>query len=137
MAGRSFDYPTRTNSETACVTPAGDTGNSANCGNALFDSTVVSAYGAPASPFGTFDQGGNHSEFNETLRVGSFHKLRGGNWNQAGLFSLHVRSDADITSGNAPSGFRVASIPEPGTGLLLGLALGGLAGMRRRRVTSR
>jgi len=42
------------------------------------------------------------------------------------------RSQAYHTNEGLDVGFRVASIPEPGTGLLLSLGMLGVAGWRRR-----
>jgi hypothetical protein len=78
-----------------------------------------------ASFYGTFDQGGNVWEWNEAVISSSGRGLRGGSW-----FNFSDGLAASLRSVGSPSresdnvGFRVASIPEPSTGLLFGL--GGL-----------
>jgi hypothetical protein len=72
---------------------------------------------------GTFDMMGNAWEWNETL-FGSYRTLRGGAYNfPDGDLSLasSYRSDAGAPYEYFTVGFRVASIPEPATLLLLGL----------------
>jgi len=85
-------------------------------GNAL---TNVGAYTWAPSPYGTFDQGGNVYEWNEALFSGPTRVARGGWWNDE-----YYMLRASNTSGGNPSsdydsvGFRVASIPEPGSATL-------------------
>jgi formylglycine-generating enzyme required for sulfatase activity len=82
-------------------------------GNALTD---VGAYTSAPSPYGTFDQGGNVWEWTETLISESSRRQRGGQWNDE-----YYMLRASNTGGGGPSGeglnigFRVASIPEPGS----------------------
>jgi formylglycine-generating enzyme required for sulfatase activity len=95
--------------------------------------TEVGAYDAKPSDsaYGTFDQGGNLWEWNETL-IGSSRGLRGGSFRYVGnLRASSINCYFDPTEESRHFGFRVAEIPEPGTvGLLLA---GGLALVRRRR----
>ena len=97
--------------------------------------TDVGAYTSATSPYGTFDQGGNVSEWNEAVFSSSFRGIRGGNW---GYHSNYLA--ASNWSGGNPSfediiiGFRVASIPEP-TSLLLG-AMATVGLLVHRRVLS-
>jgi formylglycine-generating enzyme required for sulfatase activity len=80
----------------------------------------------------TKDMMGNVWEWNETLIAGSYRGIRGGSYFSYGGGSLASSS----WDGNSPYGegdfigFRVASIPEPCTLLLLGL--GGLVLQRKR-----
>ena len=58
-----------------CAAPSA-TPNTANCEVAVGGPTDVGAYTLSASPYGTFDQGGNVSEWNET-GLGSTLGIRG------------------------------------------------------------
>jgi hypothetical protein len=61
--------------------------NSANCsasngGTSPYMPTAVGSYSGSASPYGTFDQGGNVWEYNETiLDPRGFRGVRGGSFN--------------------------------------------------------
>jgi len=101
--------------------------------------TEVGAYGADSeSYYGTNDQGGNLFEWNDAIDSGTSRGLRGGSWGSGGGGS----SMGDLNSLNRglhlPSfendhlGFRVASIPEPGSLALTILASGMLLYKRRR-----
>lgn len=92
-----------------------------------FYRTEVGAFADSSSPYGTFDQGGNVMEWNETLIVatGGLRGMRGGWFGQSGdLLFAGTR----FIAGNLPppydyqgNGFRVAAValPEPSTALLL------------------
>jgi sulfatase modifying factor 1 len=134
-----FTYSAGSNTPITCSMPTA-TPNSANCQlMALGDETAVGAYTGSPSPYGTFDQGGNVWQWNESkpattslnrlFRGGSFGQLtqsdeaatqRGGTGNTA-------------TSTSSSVGFRLVMVPEPGTGLLVIAGLLGLAGRRRVR----
>ena len=142
-----FKYPTGTNAVPASDAPPGGA-NSANffdgafalTGSASYDSAFdyrndVGAYTGSASPYGTFDQGGNLDEWNETV-VGGLRGLRGGSWDgEARDIAAEGARDALPGSGSDLFGFRVARpVPEPAQ-LLLEL-VGGLvlsAAQRQRR----
>jgi hypothetical protein len=142
LAATYFNYPTSNDSEPGRdMSEETNPGNNANYrdGGDLIGSpyfrTEVGEFELSESPYGTFDQGGNLWEWNETAIVGSTRGLRGG--------VLDNESDdmhASYRSGDIPSnetdavGFRVASIPEPGniTLLLCGLVTG-LIWWRRRK----
>jgi len=64
-----FALPTRSNILPTCTTPTAAP-NSANCeipGNLYPDLTPVGSYPGSTSPYGTFDQGGNVEQWNETI----------------------------------------------------------------------
>jgi cysteine-rich repeat protein len=104
-----FDWPTGTNAPTSCVQPAADTGNSANCANAVLALTDAGSYALSESPNGTYDQGGNVYEWNER-RYGTFFRgLRAGAWDSGShtLAASFTHSGQDTVEGNW-LGFRVA-----------------------------
>ena len=128
-----FDYPAGSDAQTTCSSPTA-AANHANCFGGPGDLTDVGSYPGSASPYGTFDQGGNVYEWNETITGGSFRGLRGGsfNFNPVNL-AASFRGDNDPSNESFFVGFRVASpIPEPGTGLLVMAGMLGLAARHRR-----
>jgi len=112
-----------------------DTTNSANCDRAVNDLTIRGSYIGSPSPYGTFDQGGNVWEWNETLEVtsnGPYRQLRGGDfYYDAYNFYAGSRTWGLESDESNNSGFRLAMIPEPSTALLVIVGLLGLAGRRR------
>ena len=76
-----YDYPMGTDDVPTCTSPK-PTPNTANCGNSnIRGITDVGAYEASASPYGTFDQGGNVMEWLETsTSAGTRRIVRGGGW---------------------------------------------------------
>ena len=117
---------------TVCAAPTATT-NRANC---LFSGvTNVGAYTGSASPYGTYDQGGNVWEWNEQIIFGSFRNTRGGAWdNYSGWLAASGYQYMGPTYEDDFIGFRVASpIPEPGTALLVMTGLLGLAYRERRQ----
>ena len=95
--------------------------------------TVGSAGPLSQSFYGTSDQGGNVFEWNEALISDSSRGVRGGAFNNS---SSPLRSS--IRSGNIPAsenffiGFRVATVPEPSTGVLTIFACGLMWVLRKR-----
>lgn len=138
-------YPTRTNSTPYSDQPPGsDAPSQSNTANFLKNDSIANGYddgyavtGSPSwsasqnyltdagayalstSPYGTYDQGGNVSEWNEALIYGSYRSMRDGSW---GSSSLILQASNGFF--NAPAyegnfiGFRVATVPEPGTAVL-------------------
>jgi formylglycine-generating enzyme required for sulfatase activity len=101
------------------------------------DLTDVGSYTGAASPYGTFDQGGNVREWNEAITSGSNRGLRGGAFNNtAATLAASFRTlGINPATGGLVVGFRVASrqfpqgIPSLGPlGLLVVAA--GLLGFR-------
>ncbi len=87
------------------------------------------------SPYGTFDQGGNVSEWNEAIVSGAFRSVRSGAFDDLpSSLASSFRYNGSPATGLNWIGFRVA--PEPGRNLLLVagvLSVFGLAGWRRVR----
>ncbi len=89
--------------------------------------TPVGEFENSASPYGTFDQGGNVWEWNETINSGQ-RVIRGGDFSQGSHETLvDVRQNLDPGNEYAYLGFRVASVPEPGSITLL--VCGAIAGL--------
>jgi hypothetical protein len=91
------------------------------------------------SPYGTMAQGGNVWEWNESAFDGSndspseSRELRGGSWysDLGSNLGASSRFSLDPPVEAINSGFRVASVPEPSSGLLVLLGLSAV--LRRRR----
>ncbi len=137
VTGNYYDYPTSNDAVPSNDLIDPDPGNNANFEDGYGDYTIGSPYWRTevgefensASPYGTFDQGGNVWEWNETILNPWARILQGGSCYDgpgfAGNYIPHLPSDA-----YRQFGFRVALVPEPGTFSLLALAV--LAGLRRR-----
>ncbi len=137
-----YDYPTGSNTMPTGEAPPGtdDTNGSVNCLRSVHELTDVGAYTYKPSdsPYGTFDQGGNVWEWNESILVYdtvSNRLVRGYSFRvtlghlQAAYRNISYTPD---TEGDA-TGFRVVYIPEPGSFvLLLTGAVAGLIWWRRQ-----
>lgn len=139
-----WEFPTSTNAEPFSAPPPGsdapDPTNTANystddgvangyndgyavTGSSSFDSSInyltnVGAYNLALSPYGTYDQGGNVWEWNETLIPYGLRSIRGGAYLSYVGNSDQMRAafpEFEIpTMGYSDLGFRVvALIPEP------------------------
>lgn len=130
--------------------PLFDTGNSSNhsaeyysaTGSFYFPLTDAGAHTLSGSAYGTFDQGGNVREWNETL-IGTFdgalRGFRGGGWQDV-FFDNHAYSrGADpATMQFNDFGFRVASaVPESNSTCLLGMASLGMLVLRKQLTAPR
>jgi formylglycine-generating enzyme required for sulfatase activity len=144
-AGVYYNWSTGTDAVPKNNLPSSDTGNSMNhkpmsgdytTGNPSYPMTVAGAYQLSQSPYGTLDQGGNVYEWNESQFFGFFRGIRGGSWDGEPADYAHAAAwiidnpSNESTYGGA-LGFRVATIPEPTTTLLL--FTGALALLQQRR----
>ncbi|MGA2031591.1 MAG: SUMF1/EgtB/PvdO family nonheme iron enzyme [Thermoguttaceae bacterium] len=143
-----WTYPTQSN--TAPINTLPDTGNHANfydyydTGNGGYTDptnylTPVGAFSASPGPYGTFDQGGDVYQWNETPVSGLFRCLRGGSYYYNTSISLASSSRYLLDPVGQDMnyvGFRVASSaasPEPGgiAMLLAGALAFGIWRLRR------
>lgn len=123
VTGNYFDYPT---SSDAIDSDMANYLSSSGC-------VDVGSYAYP-SPYGTFDQGGNVWEWNETVVNYLYRGQRGGGFTGGGN-NLHASSRyyGYYTAGSYNTiGFRVVEIPEPGSLVLLVVGTLGLTGRKRR-----
>lgn len=109
------DYPAGSNTIISCSPPTA-TPNRANCEQAADNNlTIVGSYTGSASPYGTFDQGGNVWEWNENLDFGpssGFRVMRGAGWfNAAGDLAAGSRSRACSPCSASPAGAGAAREP--------------------------
>ena len=136
--GSWSDFPNGTDSAPTAV--AGGT----DANTAVYDQSVITG---PAditnagglSAYGTMGQAGNVWEWTETASDGinntanENRDVRSSAWmNSADQFNANSRGSDIPTEGLYVYGLRVASVPEPSTGLLVVLGLSGLL-LRRRR----
>jgi formylglycine-generating enzyme required for sulfatase activity len=141
VTGAYFRYPTSSSTAPGRAMADPLPGNNANYFGSPYPidsgkhTTVAGEFQNSASPYGTFDQGGNVLEWNETQN-GSWRGLRGGSflYGSADLASSS-RSGDSPTYEDSFVGFRVAAVPEPGSLALL--ATVGLAGLVWRRKRAR
>ncbi len=119
-SGTWLDYPAGEDTTIGCSAPTAAP-NTANCDFAAATLTDVGSYTGSASPYGTFDQGGNVLEWNEEpFFDGSFRGIRGGSWfDFPGALAASFRDPSLPQIEDNFFGFRVASVPEPSTGLLV------------------
>jgi formylglycine-generating enzyme required for sulfatase activity len=131
-SGDYWEYPTQSNTAPTIATAnsVGDISNpGVNVANYAFGAdwnsldgnvtTVGSAGPLSESYYGTSDQGGNVWEWNEALISGSLRRWRGGTWADVSSNLLASdQSDDDPTNEYDDVGFRVATVPEPGTAVL-------------------
>jgi formylglycine-generating enzyme required for sulfatase activity len=154
-SGGYYTYATQSNMDPGNVIGSGS--NQANYYNGVFSVTQSSSYDSnqnyltdvgaftnSPSFYGTFDQSGNVSQWNDLAgTAGSSRGLRGGYWfNNAVALSSANRSTSDPSNEFVDVGFRLASpvpVPEPST-WVMGLAgivgCGAWGAVRRRRASS-
>ena len=99
--------------------------------------TDVGEYTLSDSFYGTFDQGGNVWEWNEALIDDHDRGVRGGSWWETAAYGLAASSryvNSFPSSELVDLGFRVASVPEPGSlAMMIGAVISLLAYAWRRR----
>lgn len=136
-----WDYPTGSNTAPG-QNMADASGNNANYYTAPYawpiDSgkytTLVGEFQLSDGPYGTFDQGGNVWEWTEAI-ISSSRELRGGSLFHTSNYQLASWRDyGGPTKESFVYGFRVASVPEPGSlAMLAGIALTALLYCWRKR----
>lgn len=137
-SGGYWDYPTQSDTAPTGTVPNDTDPNSANLDFSVGNPVDVGSYVLAASAFGTFDQGGNVSEWNDSILSGQ-RSNRGGTYNGDDSFlASSTRATAHPSSELPEIGFRVVTlttIPEPSThvALLGSLALGWVFLRRTRR----
>jgi len=136
--GTWFNFPTGSDSAPTEVA-SGTAANTAVYNLQSGPADITSAGGLSA--YGTMGQGGNVWEWNETAydgtndTAGETRELRGGSWSSGGYLGAAYRYGRSPTDEFFNYGFRVASVPEPSTGLLVVLGLSGFLLKRRKSVT--
>ena len=139
-----FLYPTGSDSLPSNDLMDPDPGNNANTSDNGYTigspnfMTEVGAFENSDSPYGTFDQGGNVMEWTETAKGLDgflYRDTRGGDWDTNPDWTAATHHfEARPTTERRDFGFRVASVPEPGSlTLVLCGALAGLLWWRRWR----
>ncbi len=145
-ASSYWSYPTQSNTAPTSHAPPG-AANSANYegtgGYAVTGSTTLSssqnyltpvgAYTHSASFFGTYDQGADVGDWNETSYGGIWRGLSGSAWDSPAwqLASNDIYAFPDLTA-VSDVGFRIAFVPEPSAGILALTALAALGWWRKR-----
>ncbi|HEX5471068.1 MAG TPA: SUMF1/EgtB/PvdO family nonheme iron enzyme [Lacipirellulaceae bacterium] len=120
-AGSYYDYPTKSDAAPDNNIPLDDSGNSANYYNGAFTQeesyplTAAGGYAFSASPYGTFDQGGNVWEWTETTgSPTSTRIIRGGAFDSdSSTLDAASRTNKGAALDAVDLGFRLATIAIP------------------------
>ena len=133
-----FLYPTGSDTAPTPVASGTNGGSAVFQGVASVPAIVDSAGGL--SPYGTMGQGGNVFEWNESAFDGSnsssseVRAIRGGDWGGPGVNLRSSDRGGDVpTVEDGSVGFRVASVPEPSTYVLVLMGAGALYLWKRRK----
>jgi formylglycine-generating enzyme required for sulfatase activity len=124
------DYPAGSDAEIICSDPS-PSPHRANCGDPTRGVTPVGAYAGSPSPYGTFDQGGNVSEWIERRASAAREVFGGTHFDEPYQLSSGGGTGYTATFHSASVGFRVVRTPEPGATSLAWLAVLALALTRR------
>jgi len=139
VTGNYWDYPTSSNSVPSNVLggPADPGNNATYYSNGYTISspywcTEVGSHENSASPYGTFDQGGNVWEWNEAVFYDYARGMRGGSFDLS-YSGMHASSRSYYYAALEPSiiGFRVVQAPEPASIVICASA--GVGMLFRRR----
>jgi formylglycine-generating enzyme required for sulfatase activity len=96
--------------------------------------TEVGAFESSPSAYQTFDQGGNLGEWNDDVIQDSFRSVRGLGWGfDAASQQATTRSMIAPHQEGMDYGFRLATVPEPSTYMLLLMSAGGALWLASRR----
>jgi formylglycine-generating enzyme len=130
-ANNYYLYGTRSDTLPTASAPTANP-NSANYASVVGGVTDVGAYSGSASHYGAFDMAGNVLDWNEAVIGGTSRGLRGGSWNgnPSGLDSSSSANGDPTLAEESYIGFRVATVPEPTSAILL---LCGASMLLRRR----
>lgn len=137
-------YPTKSDSDPSNVLSATGT-NNANyydyygTGNGGFTDPVnyltpVGAFSSSPSAYGTYDEGGDVFQWNDTSIIGSCRGVRGGSFGNVHYLQSGYRDVDDPAFEHSGIGFRVVALPEPASLAVLTL---GVIGMLVRRSARR
>ena len=134
-----FLYPTDSDTAPMAVASGTNAGSAVYNGGAVTNPAAVTFAGG-LSPYGTMGQGGNVWEWSESAFDGTnsssvkYRAIRGGDWfSPENWLRSSGRSDLDPALEYFNLGFRVASVPEPSTYVLVLMGAGALYLWKRRK----
>lgn len=97
--------------------------------------TPVGSFTASPSAYGTFDQGGDVWQMNDTIDVEFYRSMRGGAYlSDYGQLNSGYHAHNDLVYNDSHIGFRVSQVPEPASITLLALGVIGVLVRQRRAV---